>query len=368
MTMKDRPQKAAALKYVVSRRWFPQVELDVSTFLTTRESSLSITDIDVFASVPDEFLGFRGFLIDCKTKKGESPVNRALWLNGLMQRMAVTHGMCILRTRGIESDHRYTAAKLGVHLLAEHEFDAYAAATSPRWSSNGGALANIELWDKFFQIPARFPSLGPAIRFSKSRYWMASDATEACRLTIALARQLRGELDPTKPEHVAVVGDMVALFTHALGGMVSKIFAGYLQPKEKAELSEALLILFCGGRDSYEQRNRIKKLFATLHKPEAQEEALLVPEMEGFVDLVRQALDAPLELLRAPLLIREVAWSALAGVPPGTMAREIAGEFKHAARLSVLASDYLRKAVQYPAEFSQTLADSILKAQLKPVK
>lgn len=95
---------------------------------------------------------------------------------------------------------------------------------------------------------------------------MATDATEACRHTIAMARQLSGELDPAKPEHLAVVGDLLALFTHSLGEMVPKIFSRYLQPKNKAELSEALMTLFYGGRDLYQHRNPVKKIVAQLKR------------------------------------------------------------------------------------------------------
>jgi hypothetical protein len=360
MTLKDRQQKAAALDYVVSRRWFPQVELDVSTYLSTREASLSITDVDVFASAPDEFLGYRGYVIDCKTKKNESPINRALWVHGLMRRLDAAHGMSILKARSIETDHRYSASKLGVQLIAEHELPALVAATAPPPPHSASAVADIALWDSFYSIPTRFRSLAPAIRFSKSRYWMATDPTEACRHTIATARQLSAEFDPAKAEHAAVVTDLVALFTHALGGMVSKIFTGYLQPKKKEELAEALMILFYGGRDSYEQRNRVKKLLTSLHQPSATDEALTIPEADAFVDLVRQCLDAPLELLRAPLLLREAAWAALVGKAPTPLMSEIASRHKHAVRLAVFASDYLRKAAQYPPEFSKTLADRLL--------
>ena len=83
----DRNQKELQLKYVVSRRWLPQLELDISSYVTTGKSPLSITDVDVFGAIPDESRGFRNIVIDCKTKKGESPINRALWQRGLMERV-----------------------------------------------------------------------------------------------------------------------------------------------------------------------------------------------------------------------------------------------------------------------------------------
>jgi len=71
--VKDRAQKASALRYIVAKRWFPQLEIDVLPKISTTKNKL-ITDIDVLGSVPDEFLGYRAFLFDCKSGR-ESPIN-----------------------------------------------------------------------------------------------------------------------------------------------------------------------------------------------------------------------------------------------------------------------------------------------------
>src|SRR3954470_11212187 len=120
--MQDRAQKGEVLRYAVAKRWLPQLELDVSTYITIAKSPTNITDIDVYASVPDDFQGFRSVVVDCKTKKGESPISRAMWQKGLMERLGADRGVCILRIPKIEADHRYTAAELGVTLLTEAEF------------------------------------------------------------------------------------------------------------------------------------------------------------------------------------------------------------------------------------------------------
>ena len=119
--IRDRDQKQLVLRYVLSRQWFPQVELDVSSYLTIGKRTLNITDIDVLACIPDDFCAYRKLLVDCKTKKGESPINRAMWLKGVIERFDGDIGISVLRAT-IVPDHRYTAAQLGITLLAENEF------------------------------------------------------------------------------------------------------------------------------------------------------------------------------------------------------------------------------------------------------
>ena len=137
----DRNQKELALKYVVSRRWLPQLELDISSYVTTGKSPLSITDVDVFGAIPDESRGFPETSSSiARPKKGESPINRALWQRGLMERVEADRGICILRTRSIEADHRYTAARMGVTMLTEDEFPVYVRAMSPSVDQTAGAF------------------------------------------------------------------------------------------------------------------------------------------------------------------------------------------------------------------------------------
>jgi hypothetical protein len=358
----DRSQKALALKYVISRRWLPQLELEVSSFVTIGKSPLPITDIDVFAAIPDENRGFSNMVIDCKTKKGESPINRALWQRGLMERVDAERGICVLRARAIEADHRYTAARAGVTLLTESELEIYIRAMSPTLDMTEGPLTDIALWEEYFSIAAKYPALSPAILFSRSNFWMSDGEVEACTKAISLIRTLRPELDPAKPEHLAVVADVAALFSHALARVITSIFAAYLQPAHKDELSTALNYLLYGGRSSYEHRNRIKKLLASLGKEEGRVSDLALPQWTRLVELVRQMLDAPVEATKTPLILREMAWTFLAGSSCSALSKSLAAESRQGARFAVLSTDYLCRAAELPPEFNKEIGDRLLSA------
>ena len=401
--IQDREQKKAALRYAVAKRWFPQLELEVSTYITLSRTPTNITDIDVFAAVPDEFVGFRSIVIDCKTRKGESPINRAMWQKGLIARLGADGGICVLRVPKIVADHRYTAAQFGVALVTESEFEAFASATAPLYKLPIGAIANLDLWEKYFAIAKQFPALAQAIQFSRSSYWMSDGPAEACIRTIFLLTALRPELDPDRPEHLTVVADIAALFLHSLARIVVKIFAAYLQPGSREELSTALLLFLYGGRNSYDHLNRIRRMLAQpkarsadreastgeLFAPDESQETprdakpandqpvpfgqrdLSLPEWSRFVELVRQMLDAPIEVNRSPLLMREIGWSALGGVREiadgvSSFSRDLALASPQGARFAVLGLTYLCRAAALPREFIDTLGGRLLAAQVKP--
>lgn len=125
-----------------------------------REGPLE-TDLDVFSSIPDQFKGFRSVVFDCKTKGKESPVNRALWLAGVLERLKADQGFCILKKEQIQLDHCLMATRLNVVLLTEDEFDVYARLTCPGYDGALGSIAKIDIWDQVFAIPSRFPKLEP---------------------------------------------------------------------------------------------------------------------------------------------------------------------------------------------------------------
>lgn len=364
--IQDRAQKAQVLRYAVSKRWFPQLEVNVLPKVAMASVNRPLTDIDLLALIPDEFDGFRLLIIDCKTKKSESPISRALWQRGLMDQLNAKRGICIFKRNRIESDHKYSAAQFGVLLLTEEEFDIYAKATGGHRILSEGHLANIDLWQKFYEIPLKYPALLSAIQYSMYGHWMNRNDSEACRKSLTHVSRLNKELDPAKASHIAIVADLTSLFMQALAKIVAQVFASYLQPGHREELSEALLILLYGGRDSYDRLNKLQKLVRTSDPESQSHKDLTWPDWDHFLQLIRHCLDAPAEVPKSPLLIRELAWSYLNGSPNLDFAKVLAAESPQAAKLSILGIEYVCRAAKLPPEFSSNLSKVLLDIQKPP--
>jgi hypothetical protein len=242
---------------------------------------------------------------------------------------------------------------------------------------------------------------------------MSDGEAEACVRTLFLLNQIRGELDPSRAEHLAVVMDTLSLFLHSMARLVVRIFGEYLQPAQRETLSTALLHFLYGGRGTYNHLNRIRRMLAgapAAPSPVAAELApiavepargdtrsegmrtstddasaptkgasrrtdkspreLSLPEWDRFVELTRQMLDAPLEVAHAPLLARELGWASLgAGVGPtdgvSDFAKSLAVRSPQGARFAVLGLDYLCRATKLPREFGEILSNRLLLAQAK---
>lgn len=358
--MKDREQKTRALRYSVSKGWFPQLEVDVQPPKALGKNIVLMTDLDVFASMPDDFCGFRNVVFDCKTTMKESAINRALWLRGVLDRMHAEQGVCILRKNVIESDHKLISTKLGIILLAEDEFEIFAKSTSRRYENELGHVCDIEAWEKLFGLKEAYPALAQALNFSRSVYWMIDDAAEACRRTLVVIHDIRGELDPAKEEHLAIAFDLASLFARSLAILTAYIFRAYLLPKQQAELEEAVKVLLYGGREAYEHRNQLYKLLLKERKGiDADDGDLSLPDWERFIHLVRQFLDSPNDVAHVPLILREVAFSYLRKSTNRAFAKGLCVESPQAGRFAVLIIDYLFKATKLPAEFIEK-GDNVL--------
>lgn len=363
--IKDRDQKQKALKLSVANRWFPQLEVDVHPGRALRERAPVVTDLDVFSSIPDQFKGFRSVVFDCKTRAKESPVNRALWLAGILERLKADQGFCILKKEDIQLDHCLMATRLNVVLLTEDEFDVYARLTCSRYDSHLGNVAEMDAWEQFFAIPVRFPKLEPGLQFIRSGFWMLDDSAEACRKSIACLKSLHPEMDPSKPEHIAVFLELCAVFAHSLAVVVCQIFKSYLLPSNPADLADALLVMLYGGRDAYEHRNELFKLVRGKVGEQTAPD-LSLPEWERFLQLVRQCLDAPFELQNTPLILREAGFSVLRGDAAKMFGKTLCAESPQGAKFALLIPTYLGKAAKLPPEFAKAADDTLL--PLIPVK
>lgn len=364
MSIKDRDQKEAALQFCLSRDWFPQVEVDVYPSRQVSRRASAQTDIDVFALIPASFGGYSRHVFDCKTKAKESPINRVFWMHGLMKQLAAQTGTCILKKETIEIDHRLTAFDLGISLVGESEL--------PEWSVGlGGAKATsseffsyaekFDYWEDLLTSDRRNPNLSNAVLFLRSGFWQVKDEAEAARKCIFLLKSIRGEIDPGKPEQVALTVYLAALFSTAAAGLAHRLFSMFVLPKDQSVYEESLRVSLYGGRDAYEQRSALYRLLVKARGHE-DPEALGVPGWEHFSKIIRQMMEAPIEATYSAHILQEASFAILGSHNKisSPRARKIASTKKRSAQYALNLSSYLFRATKLPSEIETAVSDLLL--------
>src|SRR5207248_8780790 len=125
--------KDALLKHYWAQRCFVQPEVEIIPSETLGRDLRLVTDVDVYALRPHPDLYFERILGDCRTLQKQSPINRALWLGGLMRYIGARAGTLLLKVPGghIEPDHKLAANKVGVVLIDEADFSLFDRAKLP---------------------------------------------------------------------------------------------------------------------------------------------------------------------------------------------------------------------------------------------
>jgi len=367
--LKDRAQKATALSLCVSKRWLPQMEVEIEPSLRMEKSKFLLTDIDVLAVAPSAIGGHVRMIFDCKSGAKESAIGRAFWLRGVMTKASATHGFVVLNQKvAIEHDHRISASDLAVSLLHETEFEDLAQCMGGSTVHTNAATSNIDAWDQFFSIRSKFPNTAQYVDFARSAFWMIKDPGEQCRKTVARLRAIGAELDPAKPEHLALFGDSLCLFLLALSELANRLFLVLLRPGSRDEFSSSLLALLYGGYENLEAAQKIRRLTSGVMSEDA---VSIFPELNKFEQLVREILQAPQQALPASLLAREMSLSVLTGAGITDLQTLVASESPYAPKFLLMASEYLQRAARLPPEFAlhylngaMSLSTSVLKPHI----
>lgn len=306
--IKDFLQKDMLVRHFAAQNWYYQIETPVFHKGGVHERKKFITDIDVLALRPSADLRWEVVLGDCKTLKGQSPANRVLWLRGLMDYYSATSGIIILqRKQAIEADHKLFASSLGIRIIDEDEFQVYDKAVIYPEGSARYPLAAEDI-TKLYSLPERYRTLHDFCAYIYADAWNEHNRLELLRRVLGEAISISREIDPAKPEHLALVLDAIGVFSVGLAECVGKIFSQYLQPNSLSLLDEALKIVIWGGRSQYDFAVKVRQELASAKgKQFDQSSSLSLPAWDGFLHLVRTMLDYPQLSFYLPQLMRQAA-------------------------------------------------------------
>lgn len=355
--LKDRAQKASVLRLAVHKRWLPQLEVEVEPSQRIDRNKFLLTDVDVLAIASSQLGTHSKFVFDCKSGARESAISRAFWLHGVIARTHSTRGFVILNDRvAISRDHRVSASDLGVTLLHESDMGAFAAGLDASVAPVDACAASIEAWEVFLDIKSKYPRLAEYFEFSRSTYWMAKRPGDQCRRLVGKLRSIRSEIDPAKHEHMAIFGDALCLFLHAISAMAIDLFLLLLRPTSRDEYNDALLAVLYGGYDNLEAALKIRRMTLGADEDDA---VSIFPDLPRFEHLIREVVQAPLQALPAALLARELSFRNLMVAAESGTSREIMAEHPYVSKFIYLASTYLTKALRLPPEFAEVYNNQV---------
>jgi len=358
--MKDRMQKISLVRYFLKRRWYPQMEVVILCDQSLSSTNKQITDVDVLGLCPNSFGKLDEILGDCKTLKNQSPINRILWLKGLLDLTNSKSGIIIL-TKQIEKDHKLVANKLEISIMSDNDFKNFVDVTTSQLDVFTGALEEIELWEKKATLNSIYPNLSSLYEYINVGFWNEKSVGSRLRRTISAVYKLKNEFNPDKDLHLHLILDIVSLFAICINDLVCTMFNQVLIPDNKNELDNDLKLMLWGGRDTYEYMNDVKKKLLTGSTTD-----LSLHEWTKFMQLVRSCLDEPFSTSKVPLILKEMSFEYLSDVgrkDTYDFSKKLLNETPQAGRFAIQMIDYFCSATKLPPEFNDILCKRLMVLQ-----
>src|SRR5260370_10631077 len=116
--IKDKAQKKLAAKFCAAQGIVPFVEVLVRSPTDLEDTPANITDIDVLGLDLGRAGMSRRLIFDCKTLAKISPINRALWANGLKALVGDDRAYMIQKREALYS-HKLAADEINVSIHSE---------------------------------------------------------------------------------------------------------------------------------------------------------------------------------------------------------------------------------------------------------
>jgi hypothetical protein len=354
---KDVHQKAKAIQFCIATGLIPFYEVNVSNVKELADTPELLTDIDVLG-VGFDRNGVSRTIFDCKTNGKTSPINRAFWAAGLMAYIQANEAYVILKKAASEG-HKLSARSLQVRLFDEQLFESHAAALTWAYHETCQYASDIDRWHKLhdaLRINPQIAKLGDHLRHFVP---VETDFAKTLRGIVAYVKQVRGELDPARRDHMAIFTYSVFALSFSLGPIVRDFFDVF-DPKQSKETFERLLRTYVwGGRDAYQLRRKLRQLIAAQNEHIASETELSA--WDEFVEMARAFLDAPEELHNCCNPMIGMALRYVGGpsdAPDLALARNLL-KSNRIRQFCFRLSSYLVSAAGLPKEFDRSLRADI---------
>lgn len=267
-----------------------------------------------------------------------------------MSKFSASEGYIVLQRQAnqqIEPDHKLFASSQNIILLDERDFTTFdRALVFPEGTASHAyeAADFAQIWS----ARTRFPGLGRVIEFVSSTAWETAEFTLLLRRAIGEGKASAREMDPAKPEHLAILLNLSAVFSIGLAACTGMVFQRHLHPNSELELSNALKMIIWGGKEQYKFFSDLRaQLLAAKGQPDAGADNLSLPQWDRFVQLSRKMLENPRAAFRVPHLLQ------LASIDIARNREILPGFDNHLQQsllLAMAAADYVVRASGMPEE------------------
>lgn len=369
---KDSEQKSLLCELLWSWGYFVQPAVKLLHPTGSDPTARELTDVDVYGILMSRDMHIERLIGDCKTlpKKRISAINRAFWLKGVMEYLEGSKGIMVLRDDA-EEDHKLTAKSLGIILLSDRSFAVFRDKLAGSKPIKDTRLFDPVSWRYFDSNLAGQERLESLLSYRRLRFWR-DPFHRAARYTLMETRGVRSHLRPDQRHHLALVTDMVALYSLTLQGMISDLFPVYLIVDIKEELDTYLKSYLYGGRDTYKVMNSMYQQVSALAKKgpsrtseDPESDGLSLPEWPSFLQLIRTLLEHPDHMRDVPRFFRWLVFDRILYPETDTAPSEAMPEIStQTMQLALRVGDYFCKATGVDEgirrQLSERIGDAIL--------
>ncbi|MCC5979730.1 MAG: hypothetical protein JJU21_16845 [Salinarimonas sp.] len=359
---KDRHQKQLALRYCLAQGYLPCLEVVVNTASDLTSKPEVLTDIDVLGieNIADGTL--RRIVFDCKSSNKLGAISRAFWASGLMKYTGADGAFVILGKPAV-FNHRISALKVDVDLHDERSFEELGRTIAQDFNTDSCYQASIERWDVAHAAFAKSKWAEDIFALCHYTAPLSLKPEQTFRKILAAIRKNRGDFDPEKDDHVAIVFDIISYMFILWARMGRDLRRIYSPTMRRENFEDALRLYVWGGHESYAIRqaileNSLRAGMAGNAAGDLQE----FPAWKRFVSFVGLVISSPDDIFRCAEMCREFS---IRQVSPhnADFDEKIKKRFKTNNRLAqfiTAATSYVTEACRLPTDLEKKINDQVL--------
>jgi hypothetical protein len=358
--IKDINQKIKAIRYCVALGMVPFMEVVVRFSSEVSDVPSDITDIDVLGVKPGGESPSQRIIFDCKTLNKMSPINRALWANGLISLTKSDEAFVIL-SKSAPDGHRLAGNSIGVRLFTEGLFDSYAKSSSSYYSVQNSYIESLSGWEALAELPSRYPALQELWWLLNSTCVLEKNPRQGLRNLMAACRRYEGEFDPEKKIHQALYKLILVQIGLYVSEMVRDFHNIFFSDMSKSDFEKILRNYVWDGKDNYAVRQKLN-MAIKMGKGAEEIDNFELPGWDVFVDVFRSFLDSPLQFGVVCLPLKDLAFRDVSVIDP-ILEKRIGHRLdaNDRVRQYILSlSRYLIAATRIPRAFSDKLKSDVL--------